>query len=123
MDIVHLIETKIIKSTQDETSSHTYAEIEQTITLDHSEGWQAVFHTVSLANALPISPLRLHSALRQVSLPFMKTLTAPEQAGALRLHVAVQARATRCPWCQPRTCPPVWHRFTRHQDDQRQTPQ
>uniref|UniRef100_A0A671YFU5 Ankyrin 2 n=1 Tax=Sparus aurata TaxID=8175 RepID=A0A671YFU5_SPAAU len=38
MDIVHLIETKIIKSTQDETSSHTYAEIERTIALDHSEG-------------------------------------------------------------------------------------
>ena len=41
MDIVHLIETKIIKSTQDETSSHTYAEIERTIALDHSEGKQA----------------------------------------------------------------------------------
>uniref|UniRef100_A0A3B4ACX2 Death domain-containing protein n=1 Tax=Periophthalmus magnuspinnatus TaxID=409849 RepID=A0A3B4ACX2_9GOBI len=37
MDIVHLIETKIMKSTRDETS-HTYAEIEQTIALDHSEG-------------------------------------------------------------------------------------
>lgn len=41
MDIVHLIETKIIKSTQEETSSHTYAEIERTIALDHSEGTQA----------------------------------------------------------------------------------
>uniref|UniRef100_A0A4W6EAF8 Ankyrin 2 n=1 Tax=Lates calcarifer TaxID=8187 RepID=A0A4W6EAF8_LATCA len=41
MDIVHLIETKIIKSTQEETSSHTYAEIERTIALDHSEGVQA----------------------------------------------------------------------------------
>lgn len=38
MDIVHLIETKIIKSTQEETTSHTYAEIERTIALDHSEG-------------------------------------------------------------------------------------
>ena len=38
MDIVHLIETKMIKSTQEETSSHTYAEIERTIALDHSEG-------------------------------------------------------------------------------------
>uniref|UniRef100_A0AAQ5ZNV0 Ankyrin 2 n=1 Tax=Amphiprion ocellaris TaxID=80972 RepID=A0AAQ5ZNV0_AMPOC len=38
MDIVHLIETKIIKSAQDDTSSHTYAEIERTIALDHSEG-------------------------------------------------------------------------------------
>ena len=38
MDIVHLIETKFIKSTQEETSSHTYAEIERTIALDHSEG-------------------------------------------------------------------------------------
>uniref|UniRef100_A0A3B4XPJ7 Ankyrin 2 n=1 Tax=Seriola lalandi dorsalis TaxID=1841481 RepID=A0A3B4XPJ7_SERLL len=37
MDIVHLIETKIIKSTQEETTSHTYAEIERTIALDHSE--------------------------------------------------------------------------------------
>lgn len=37
MDIVHLIETKIIQSSQDH-SSHTYAEIEQTISLDHSEG-------------------------------------------------------------------------------------
>uniref|UniRef100_A0A8C9YP61 Ankyrin 2 n=1 Tax=Sander lucioperca TaxID=283035 RepID=A0A8C9YP61_SANLU len=40
MDIVHLIETKIFKSTQEDTSSHTYAEIEQTIALDHSEGTQ-----------------------------------------------------------------------------------
>ena len=36
MDIVHLIETKIIKSSTE--SSHTYAEIEHTISLDHSEG-------------------------------------------------------------------------------------
>lgn len=40
MDIVHLIETKIIKSMQEDTSSHTYAEIERTIALDHSEGTQ-----------------------------------------------------------------------------------
>lgn len=38
MDIVHLIETKINKSAEEETSSHTYAEIEQTLMLDHSEG-------------------------------------------------------------------------------------
>lgn len=37
MDIVHLIETKIIQSIQDH-SSHTYAEIEQSISLDNSEG-------------------------------------------------------------------------------------
>uniref|UniRef100_A0A8B9KG31 Ankyrin 2 n=1 Tax=Astyanax mexicanus TaxID=7994 RepID=A0A8B9KG31_ASTMX len=41
MDIVHLIETKIIQSTQDQ-SSHTYAEIEQTISLDPSEGFSAL---------------------------------------------------------------------------------
>lgn len=41
MDIVHLIETKIIKSTLEDNSSHTYAEIERTIVLDHSEGTQA----------------------------------------------------------------------------------
>lgn len=38
MDIVHLIETKLNKSIEEETSSHTYAEIEQTMTMDHSEG-------------------------------------------------------------------------------------
>ncbi|XP_056156739.1 ankyrin-2b [Lampris incognitus] len=42
MDIVHLIETKMTKSTQDETSSHTYAEIERTISLDHTEGFSAL---------------------------------------------------------------------------------
>lgn len=40
MDIVHLIETKIIKSSME--SSHTYAEIEHTISLDHSEGMDNV---------------------------------------------------------------------------------
>ncbi|XP_065117831.1 ankyrin-2b isoform X5 [Paramisgurnus dabryanus] len=38
MDIVHLIETKIMLSSQE----HTYAEIEQTISLDHSEGFSAL---------------------------------------------------------------------------------
>ncbi|KAI1888268.1 hypothetical protein AGOR_G00183270 [Albula goreensis] len=41
MDIVHLIETKTIKTTQ-EQSSRTYAEIEKTIALDHSEGFSAL---------------------------------------------------------------------------------
>uniref|UniRef100_A0A0S7ERU0 ANK2 n=1 Tax=Poeciliopsis prolifica TaxID=188132 RepID=A0A0S7ERU0_9TELE len=39
MDIVHLIETKIDKSAEEETNSHTYAEIEQTLMMDHSEGF------------------------------------------------------------------------------------
>ncbi|XP_041635164.1 ankyrin-2b isoform X5 [Cheilinus undulatus] len=46
MDIVHLIETKIIKSHQDDTSSHTYAEIERTIALDHSEGFSALHEDI-----------------------------------------------------------------------------
>nr|XP_029530620.1 ankyrin-2 isoform X8 [Oncorhynchus nerka] len=46
MDIVHLIETKIIKSTQQDTSSHTYAEIERTIALDHSEGFSALHEDI-----------------------------------------------------------------------------
>ncbi|XP_078132358.1 ankyrin-2b [Sander vitreus] len=46
MDIVHLIETKIFKSTQEDTSSHTYAEIEQTIALDHSEGFSALHEDI-----------------------------------------------------------------------------
>ncbi|XP_051948211.1 ankyrin-2-like [Xyrauchen texanus] len=41
MDIVHLIESKVIHSSQDQ-SSHTYAEIEQTISLDPSEGFSAL---------------------------------------------------------------------------------
>ncbi|XP_029942721.1 ankyrin-2b isoform X2 [Salarias fasciatus] len=46
MDIVHLIETKIIKSAQDDTSSHTYAEIERTIAGDHSEGFSALHEDI-----------------------------------------------------------------------------
>ncbi|XP_031441404.1 uncharacterized protein LOC105907238 [Clupea harengus] len=44
MDIVHLIETKIIKSSTE--SSHTYAEIEHTISLDHSEGFSALHEDI-----------------------------------------------------------------------------
>ncbi|XP_072314635.1 ankyrin-2b isoform X8 [Eucyclogobius newberryi] len=51
MDIVHLIETKIMKSTQDETSSQTYAEIEQTISLDHSEGFSALHEDIDSPRA------------------------------------------------------------------------
>uniref|UniRef100_A0A7N8YI00 Ankyrin 2b, neuronal n=1 Tax=Mastacembelus armatus TaxID=205130 RepID=A0A7N8YI00_9TELE len=61
MDIVHVIETKIIKSTQEETSSHTYAEIEQTIALDHSEGAQANVNLSSspesVASDIELAPL------------------------------------------------------------------
>ncbi|KAJ8008085.1 hypothetical protein DPEC_G00101100 [Dallia pectoralis] len=42
MDIVHLIETKMSRSSQEDTSSHTYEEIETTIALDHSEGFSAL---------------------------------------------------------------------------------
>lgn len=42
MDIVHLIETKIMQSSQQQ-SLHTYAEIEQTISLDHSEGMDEAY--------------------------------------------------------------------------------
>uniref|UniRef100_A0A3P8ZYZ7 Ankyrin 2 n=1 Tax=Esox lucius TaxID=8010 RepID=A0A3P8ZYZ7_ESOLU len=42
MDIVHLIETKMSKSSQEDASSHTYEEIEKTIALDHSEGFSAL---------------------------------------------------------------------------------
>ncbi|GAA6106242.1 ankyrin-2b isoform X1 [Tachysurus ichikawai] len=45
MDIVHLIETKIIQSIQDH-SSHTYAEIEQSISLDNSEGFSALHEDI-----------------------------------------------------------------------------
>ncbi|KAJ8268874.1 hypothetical protein COCON_G00114810 [Conger conger] len=41
MDIVHLIQTKQVKSSKDQ-SSRTYAEIEKTIALDHSEGFSAL---------------------------------------------------------------------------------
>ncbi|MCJ8731720.1 hypothetical protein PDJAM_G00202620 [Pangasius djambal] len=45
MDIVHLIEAKIVQSTQDH-SSHTYAEMEQSISLDHSEGFSALHEDI-----------------------------------------------------------------------------
>ncbi|XP_063042476.1 ankyrin-2-like isoform X14 [Engraulis encrasicolus] len=44
MDIVHLIETKIIKACME--STHTYAEIEHTISLDHSEGFSALHEDI-----------------------------------------------------------------------------
>ncbi|XP_068164021.1 ankyrin-2b isoform X17 [Antennarius striatus] len=46
MDIVHLIESKMNRSTLEETSSHTYAEIERTIALDHSEGFSALHEDI-----------------------------------------------------------------------------
>ncbi|XP_068612264.1 ankyrin-3-like [Brachionichthys hirsutus] len=46
MDIVHLIESKMNRSNLEETSSHTYAEIEQTIALDHSEGFSALHEDI-----------------------------------------------------------------------------
>ncbi|XP_035849608.1 ankyrin-2b isoform X8 [Sander lucioperca] len=60
MDIVHLIETKIFKSTQEDTSSHTYAEIEQTIALDHSEGFSALHDDIDSP-----SPVRRTEAARR----------------------------------------------------------
>ncbi|XP_060789279.1 ankyrin-2b isoform X5 [Neoarius graeffei] len=45
MDIVHLIEAKIVQSTQDH-SSYTYADMEQSISLDHSEGFSALHEDI-----------------------------------------------------------------------------
>ncbi|XP_058858951.1 ankyrin-2-like isoform X4 [Acipenser ruthenus] len=45
MDIVHLIETSSIHPSQEQTS-RTYAEIEQTIALDHSEGFSALHEDI-----------------------------------------------------------------------------
>uniref|UniRef100_M3ZXY8 Ankyrin 2 n=1 Tax=Xiphophorus maculatus TaxID=8083 RepID=M3ZXY8_XIPMA len=55
MDIVHLIETKINKSAEEETSSHTYAEIEQTLMLDHSEGVKILVQEVPVVSAEELS--------------------------------------------------------------------
>lgn len=72
MDIVHLIETRLIKSSVEETSSCTYAEIEQTITVDHSEGkpargsWVKAHRDQRLALTwLPPGSLSGFSALHQ----------------------------------------------------------
>ncbi|XP_015258825.1 PREDICTED: ankyrin-2-like isoform X16 [Cyprinodon variegatus] len=46
MDIVHLMEPKMNRSEEEETSSHTYAEIEETIVLDHSEGFSALHEDI-----------------------------------------------------------------------------
>ncbi|XP_043953051.1 ankyrin-2b isoform X9 [Gambusia affinis] len=57
MDIVHLIETKINKSAEEETSSHTYAEIEQTLMLDHSEGFGTIHEDIDSTEAAGRSPV------------------------------------------------------------------
>uniref|UniRef100_A0A8C4X993 Ankyrin 2 n=1 Tax=Erpetoichthys calabaricus TaxID=27687 RepID=A0A8C4X993_ERPCA len=54
MDIVHLIETSNIHPAQDQTS-RTYAEIEQTIALDHSEGTLNVDICLELLQSRPPS--------------------------------------------------------------------
>ncbi|XP_035482183.2 ankyrin-2b isoform X28 [Scophthalmus maximus] len=78
MDIVHLIETKIIKSTQEETSSHTYAEIERTIALDHSEGFSALHEDIE-------SPR-----------PGRRTKTAPRSPGSGQEVPMVSAEDLSC---------------------------
>ncbi|XP_030194209.1 ankyrin-2 isoform X2 [Gadus morhua] len=50
MDIVHIIETKINKSNQEDTTSHTYAEIERTIE-DRSEGFSALHEDIDSPRA------------------------------------------------------------------------
>uniref|UniRef100_A0A8C4HNB4 Ankyrin-2 n=1 Tax=Dicentrarchus labrax TaxID=13489 RepID=A0A8C4HNB4_DICLA len=83
MDIVHLIETKIIKSTQDETSSHTYAEIERTIALDHSEGTQANINLKQTGD-WELTDTIHSSSFKQVSPFFTLYRTSPYK---LRSHV------------------------------------
>ncbi|KAJ8390292.1 hypothetical protein AAFF_G00108610 [Aldrovandia affinis] len=62
MDIVHLIETKMInKSSSQEQSSRTYAEIEKTIALDHSEGFSALHEDIDS----PRPARRVESSPRQ----------------------------------------------------------
>lgn len=82
MDIVHLIETKLIKSSAEETSSCTYAEIEQTMALDHSEGKPAGGDfqrgsSLALTWLPPPAPC-------QVSPPSAKTSTVPGPTDAPR---------------------------------------
>lgn len=90
MDIVHLIETKIIQSSQDQ-SSHTYAEIEQTISLDHSEGMDDVISNFTeyddslhyYYNYFTTVQQKLYWPL-QVFQRFRRTWTAPGRVGELR---------------------------------------
>ncbi|KAM8900535.1 LOW QUALITY PROTEIN: ankyrin-2b [Spinachia spinachia] len=46
MDIVHLIENTIIQSTQEETSSYTYEEMERTIALELTEGFSGLHEDI-----------------------------------------------------------------------------
>ncbi|KAM6949602.1 ankyrin-2b [Aplochiton taeniatus] len=45
MDIVHLIQSKM-SAAEEDASSHTYAEIEETMALDHSEGFSALHEDI-----------------------------------------------------------------------------
>lgn len=84
MDIVHLIETKLIKSSVEEASSCTYAEIEQTVAPDHSDGKPARGGFQLVGESLPLTwlPHPHPRAPRQVSPPFAKTSAVPGLAGA-----------------------------------------
>lgn len=62
MDIVHLIETQMNKSIQNQTS-RTYAEIEKT--LDHSEGSNTSKHSAQFNNQLGRFPLQMQNSIKR----------------------------------------------------------
>uniref|UniRef100_A0A8C2BDQ6 Ankyrin 2 n=1 Tax=Cyprinus carpio TaxID=7962 RepID=A0A8C2BDQ6_CYPCA len=85
MDIVHLIETKIIQSNQDQTS-HTYAEIEQTISLDHSEGMDD--NDLKLIRLVFFFFFRkLHNIIYHFSTVSYSETSSPFDASSLQTHV------------------------------------
>lgn len=72
MDIVHLIETQMNKSVQEQTS-RTYAEIEKT--LDHSEGSNAFTHSTQqifkLTSLLQGMPCKITNLLMPCGILFI----------------------------------------------------
>ena len=93
MDIVHIIETNLNKSNQEDTTSHTYAEIERTIAIDHSEG--ATANTGPRRPSLSICfPLRCFSIMMFNSL-YESSFAAFVFSGFSALHEDIDS---------PRTC-------------------
>lgn len=75
MDIVHLIETQMNKSVQEQTS-RTYAEIEKT--LDHSEGSNTTKHLMSL-KALSNTRFYMHSYSSRVCFSVSVALSSVQE--------------------------------------------
>lgn len=117
MDIVHLIETQMNKSVQEQTS-RTYAEIEKT--LDHSEGSKTSKHSTQQpvwklyltpsCICVFASPLIYHVSFFSVSSPIFSARWCRQPQSCEKGWVRPQTTPS-CFWRGSLSCFPPWYSF------------